>query len=171
MSVDWLYRALHRSGPFIEDPEYCIFRMDSDLHPQIISSCRDLIKTYINDPVREENGSEYISSLLNLAVLLKMTDVAYTLYRLVENDPVVPVRQQKSVLITILDLKVPMSAHFWKEIARNSPVELAMFSVTGLLRLGAYRRVLEIIPPLLEDEVLRDSLGFVLGQWSRNGEV
>lgn len=170
--------ALPRGIPG-ESPELCIIRferfLESITRRDLGEACRTLVRRFANHtgevPATDEEN-DYVGSLLYLARALELNDVSSVLRSLV-SDPArfsrLPTRQQKSVIGTLLDMKVPLSPQFWQTLADRYPERLGVFAFSGMLR-ERPDQAFQILLCLPDDLAIADSVHVVLGQRSRKME-
>ena len=70
---------------------------------------------------------------------------------------------QKSVISTLLDLRAPLGAAFWQELAARTPGSLGVMAFSGLLGHGP-RTAMRILPMLPDEEAIADALFVVIEQ-------
>lgn len=131
-------------------------------------ACRRLVRRFVRQPVDKD---EFVAALLRLAkgfALVEVPDDLHALAAAEERFSSLPAAQQRTLLSTLLDMRAPLPASFWHQLAARDPERFGVVSFSGLLR-QTLPGALQILPLLPDDEGIADAVYVVLSQHVRCG--
>ena len=174
----WLEQALrgHEPLPRVvpgESPEDSILRQERTLmtitREDLREACRRLVRRFVRQPVDKD---EFVAALLRLAkgfALVEVPDDLHALAAAEERFSSLPAAQQRTLLSTLLDMRAPLPASFWYQLAGRDPERFGVVSFSGLLR-QTLPGALQILPLLPDDEGIADAVYVVLSQHAQRLE-
>lgn len=169
---DWLERALRGREPLPsavrgELPQTTILRHTPSLtlpaENRLRVACENLVQAFAS---AAESDTEYVQSLLSLAVGLRAGIVTSHLKSLCENAgraDALSMEQWQAVVSALVDLKARLPDDFWLSLARHLPGATRVLVVSALL-LANPDAAAQAIPLLPNEDAVADALFVVLRQ-------
>ena len=138
-----------------------------DTKLNLMEAVEPLVLDFVDQPFSFLEKTDYVTALVRLALGLKIPGIMSQFLNMAENVAVfkrLPFGQQRVILHSLLDSKIPIGGSFWTLVSLAYGPEHRLSAVTGLLR-SAFILASPAIASLPNTESVADSLYVIMDQY------